>query len=188
MGRPKALLTDRRGRPLVDVAVDRLITAGCTGVTVVLGADADQVHGLLRHRTDGRCRVVEAGDWSEGMGASLRRGLDALDEAAQEGSAGDVGAALVTLVDLPDVDEAVMARVLEQWGTAGGRQDALVRATYRGVPGHPVLIGRDHWAPLGGALSGDRGAQQYLRRHRVLEVSCEDLATGRDVDRPEDLG
>ena len=26
--------------------------------------------------------------------------------------------------------------------------DDLVRATYAGRPGHPVLIGRDHWAPL----------------------------------------
>jgi CTP:molybdopterin cytidylyltransferase MocA len=123
-----------------------------------------------------------AGDWAEGMGASLRCGLDAL---AQDGP--QVGAALVTLVDLPDVDEAVMARVLERWRAGGGGPDTLVRATYAGVPGHPVLIGRDHWTQLQETLAGDSGAQGYLSRRIVHEVSCEDLATGRDVDRPEDL-
>jgi CTP:molybdopterin cytidylyltransferase MocA len=34
---------------------------------------------------------------------------------------------------------------------------------------------------------GDQGARAYLRRHDVLEIACEDVADGQDVDRPEDL-
>ena len=182
MGRPKALLTGPDGSSVADIVVDRLLTAGCQGVTVVLGAEADEVLALLRDRPADGCRVVVARDWSEGMGESLRSGLAALEQAAPR-----IGAALVTLVDLPDVDEAVMTRVLEAWQGEGGRPDGLVRATYDGKPGHPVLIGRDHWAPLLETLGGDSGAQGYLSRRIVHEVSCEDLATGRDVDRPEDL-
>jgi CTP:molybdopterin cytidylyltransferase MocA len=178
MGRPKALLTDAHGRPMTDVAVDRLLAAGCEHVTVVLGAEADRARALLGDRPAGRARVVVADDWAEGMGASLRCGLAALPSAA---------AVLVTLVDLPDVDAAVMGRVLARWQDDGGGQEALVRATYDGVPGHPVLIGREHWAPLLVTLSGDTGAGPYLSRRIVQQVSCEDLATGRDVDRPEDL-
>ena len=48
--------------------------------------------------------VVVADGWDEGMGASLRAGLTALAE-------GGADAALVTLVDLPDVDAAVLRRV-----------------------------------------------------------------------------
>lgn len=183
MGRPKALLTDPRGVALTDVAVDRLLEAGCVDVTVVLGAEADQALALLRPRPPGQTRVVVAADWSTGMGASLRSGLATLHASAPA----DVAAALVTLVDLPDVDAAVMARVLAQWRAAGAGSDALVRATYGGRPGHPVLLGRDHWAELTESLTGDSGAHSYLRRRRVHEVSCEDLATGRDIDRPEDL-
>jgi CTP:molybdopterin cytidylyltransferase MocA len=182
MGTPKALLTDEVGTALADIAVDRLLAAGCDAVTVVLGAQADQARALLRERPAGRSRAVVATGWAEGMGASLRRGLEALDSAAPE-----VRAVLVTLVDLPDVDEAVMRRVLDHWRSDGAHPDALLRATYDGVPGHPVLIGRDHWSPLRETVAGDSGASGYLSRRRVHEVSCEDLATGRDVDRPEDL-
>ena len=189
MGRPKALLTDPAGNAFADTAVDSLLAAGCGPVTVVLGAQADEVLALLRPRPEAECRYVVADDWAEGMGASLRAGLIALED-QPDPAAGAVEpppAALVTLVDLPDVDEVVMGRVLDAWRADGGSADALVRATYAGNPGHPVLIGREHWAPLCASLAGDRGAQPYLSRRRVHEVSCDDLATGRDLDRPEDL-
>jgi CTP:molybdopterin cytidylyltransferase MocA len=177
MGSPKALLRAPDGSPLVAVAVDRLRLAGCGSVSVVLGAAAEQAAALV----PSGAHPVVAERWTEGMGASLRRGLEGLE------ATGAV-AALVTLVDLPDVDVAVMDRVLDVWEQDGGRPDALLRATYAGKPGHPVLLGRAHWPALVATLAGDSGAQGYLAARKVHEVSCEDLATGRDVDRPEDLG
>jgi CTP:molybdopterin cytidylyltransferase MocA len=177
MGTPKALLLDLDGRPRLVRAVDDLVAAGCGSVTVVLGAAADEAQPLLGDRD---VRVVVATDWAEGMGASLRSGLRALD-------ADQAPAALVMLVDLPDVGPPVLRRVVDAWRTGGGRPDALLRATYAGQPGHPVLLGRDHWAALAGSVAGDTGAQPYLRSRSVQEVSCDDLATGRDLDRPEDL-
>ena len=61
-------------------------------------------------------------------------------------------------------------------------RDALRQATYDGRPGHPVLVGAHHWAPLAGATSGDRGARPYLVSHGVTEVECGDLHHGRDED------
>lgn len=135
---------------------------------VVLGAQADPARSLL---TGLDLEVVLAEDWAEGMGASLRAGLRAL-------LAGSETAAVITLVDLPDVDAAVIARVL---GTGAG-PGVLARATYDARPGHPVLIGREHWAALIDSVGGDRGARDYLaaQRHRLVE--CGDLATGVDVD------
>ena len=179
MGRPKALLVDDDGMPRLARTVDDLVAAGCGSVTVVLGAAADRAGSLLGDRP---ARVVVAADWAEGLGASLRRGLRALAE-----DRGEALAALVTLVDLPDVGAPVLGRVLGAWRADGGRPDALVRATYGGRPGHPVLLGRDHWAPLIESLAGDTGAQPYLRSRNVREVNCDDLATGRDLDEPVDL-
>ncbi|HEX5987620.1 MAG TPA: nucleotidyltransferase family protein [Nocardioides sp.] len=178
MGTPKALLRDERDVPYVDRALGRLLDGGCDLVTVVLGAAADEVRAILDE--DGWCvdpavDVVVAEDWAEGMGASLRAGLSALAAGRD-----DVTAALVSLVDLPDVDEAVVARVL----AADDRSDSLARASYDGVPGHPVLLGRDHWAGVVETATGDRGARDYLRDRDVLTVECGDLATGRDVDTP----
>jgi CTP:molybdopterin cytidylyltransferase MocA len=109
------------------------------------------------------------------MGASLRVGLTAL-------AGRDADAALVTLVDLPDVGAEVVRRVVEQ----GSGDGTLLRATYAGRPGHPVLIGRDHWAGVAATARGDEGARSYLATHEPVACECGDLATGRDVDRPSD--
>ncbi len=183
MGRPKALLVDAGGTAATDVAVDRLTSAGCAAVVLVLGAEAERARSLLRESGGRALTVVVAEDWDEGMGASLRTALATVEEVTPSAAA-----ALVTLVDLPDVGAPVMERILERWRADGAGTDALVRATYDGRPGHPVLLGRDHWGPLRRTLSGDHGAQGYLSRRIVQDVSCEDLATGRDVDRPEELG
>ena len=71
---------------------------------------------------------------------------------------------------------------------AGGGPGALVRATYDGQPGHPVLIGRDHWAGVvGDRRGGPRGPRLLPDRTSRSPCECGDLATGRDLDRPEDL-
>jgi CTP:molybdopterin cytidylyltransferase MocA len=59
----------------------------------------------------------------------------------------------------------------------------LRRAAYDGRPGHPVLLGRDHWTGVVAAATGDQGARTYLTTHDVELVECGDLATGDDVDR-----
>jgi len=170
MGQPKALLRDEHDVPFLTQAVHALREGGCASVLVVLGA-APEARTLLDEST----RVVVAEDWAEGMGASLRAGLRAVGPEPQ--------AALVSLVDLPDLTPGVVARVLDATVTAA----SLSRASYQGTPGHPVLIGRDHWAGVLEGASGDRGARDYLAAHEVRLVECGDLATGRDVDHPADL-
>ena len=128
-GGPKALARDDDGTSWLLRSVQAL--RPCAEVVVVLGAEAERAAALLPMSV----ARVRADDWAEGMGASLRTGLQALGPTEH-------GAAIVSLVDLPDVDAAVVARLA---GAATGPGD-LARAAYDGVPGHPVLIGRDHWA------------------------------------------
>jgi CTP:molybdopterin cytidylyltransferase MocA len=170
MGRPKALVRDADGTSWLQRAVEVLQGGGCDGVTVVLGAGADEAVSLL----DGLgVDVVVAHDWDAGMSASLRAGLESL-----QGS--DAEVAVVSLVDLPDLTAAVVRRVLsEREG-----DEALVRASYHGRPGHPVLLGRAHWAGVAESARGDEGARDYLERHAVELVECGDLASGADVDTP----
>jgi molybdenum cofactor cytidylyltransferase/nicotine blue oxidoreductase len=166
MGMPKALVHDEHGSWLVR-GVRALHEGGCEEVTVVLGASAAEAAALVGELD---VSVVVADDWAEGMSASLRAGLTGLG--------GSATAALVTLVDLPDVSSRVVARII------AGAADAAVlrRATYDGRPGHPVLLGRAQWAGIVAETSGDRGARDYLAARDVELVECGDLATGRDVD------
>lgn len=175
MGGPKALLRDEAGTPYVVRAVQALRDGGCTEVTVVLGAAAEEVRPLL---ADLGVDIAVADDWDEGMGASLRAGL--ADRSVQ-----GYDAVVVHLVDLPDVGAAVVRRLLAEAPPVPG---TLARASYDGRPGHPVLIGADHWAGVVGGARGDRGARDYLRAHPHLLVECGDLATGLDVDTPEARG
>lgn len=164
-GGPKALARDEDGTSWLLRSVVAL--APCSAIVVVLGAEAEQAAALLPMSV----ARVRADDWAEGMGASLRAGLDALDPGAHD-------AALVSLVDLPDVDSLVVGRVLAEHAGPG----VLARASYDGVPGHPVLIGSDHWDEVIEAATGDRGARDFLAAREVKLVECGDLATGTDVD------
>jgi CTP:molybdopterin cytidylyltransferase MocA len=60
----------------------------------------------------------------------------------------------------------------------------LRQARFAGRPGHPVVIGRAHWAALRAGLRGDSGAREYLAANGVQPVDCDDLGTGVDVDTP----
>ncbi|WP_210025363.1 nucleotidyltransferase family protein [Pseudonocardia parietis] len=180
MGTPKALVR-LHGEPLAVRAVKALQAGGCGPVTVVLGARADDVTDVLRSAglgtTGSDVGVVVAEDWDEGMGASLRRGLGALAHLP------GTGAALVHLVDLPGVGPEAIARVTE-----GALHSSLRRAAYDGVPGHPVLIGRDHWSGVVGISTGDAGARGYLAGRSDVElVECGDVADPDDVDTPAQL-
>lgn len=164
-GGPKALAREPDGTSWLLRSVQAL--RPCAEIVVVLGAAAEQAAALLPMSVS----RIRADDWAEGMGASLRAGLLALTPT-------DHDVALVSLVDLPDVDAAVVARLV----AAATGPDVLARAAYDGVPGHPVLLGRDHWAGVVETSTGDRGARDYLASHEVTLVECGDLATGADVD------
>lgn len=170
MGVPKALVCDAEGRSWLLAAREAMIDGGCADVVTVLGAQAVQAAQLL-----GDSRYVVAENWVQGMSASLRAGL-------QEIGTSEAEAALVHVVDMPDVGADVVRRFVRH-----ARPHALARATYHGAPGHPVLMGREHWEPILAELSGDSGARSYLQRHEVRGIACEDLASGRDVDTSDQL-
>lgn len=164
-GGPKALLRMGDGTPWLEVAATMLLGAGCERVVVVLGAMATLARPLAL--IDARAEIVVADNWQTGMSASLRAGLAA--------ASGD--AALVTLVDLPGMPVAVAGRI-----AAGAARASLRQAVYGGQPGHPVLIGSDHWVATAASLRGDRGARRYLVTHGVEEIECSDLWDGADRD------
>jgi CTP:molybdopterin cytidylyltransferase MocA len=171
MGRPKALV-ELGGELLVRRALRVLDAAGCAPLLVVAGAAALEVRAVLPAGVE----AVDAPGWETGMGASLRAGLAAL-----RGSTATC--AVVHLVDLPGVTPGAVTRL-----AAGAGPASLRRAAYAGRPGHPVLLGRDHWAAVEATAHGDAGARVYLAGHPELElVECGDIATPEDVDTPEAL-
>jgi CTP:molybdopterin cytidylyltransferase MocA len=175
-GGPKALRVNADGTSWLERSIKVLRDGGCDAVIVVLGSEAARAHDLIASSTfaaDPAITLIDAPGWQQGMGSSLRSGLLAARAVSWR-------AALVHLVDLPDVTPQVVRRMIRESpaGTA-----ALARATYGGRPGHPVLIGRDHLELIMVGLTGDSGAKDYLVQHGAHSVECGDLASGQDHDR-----
>src|SRR5262245_14108447 len=138
-------------------------------VVVVLGAGADEIAaGVDLHGAE----PVVCRRWEEGQSASLACGLAEL---------AGCEAVVVTLGDQPRVSPDAMRRVI-----AARNGAAAVRATYNGNPGHPVLLERSLFEPLRN-VSGDKGARNLLLSVHVLDVPCDDLGGGEDVDTPAEL-
>jgi nicotine blue oxidoreductase len=95
----------------------------------------------------------------------------------------DPDAVLVLLVDTPGIGPEALARVV-----AAATRDGLVRGSYDGRPGHPVVLGAEHLAGVAAAAHDDVGARGYLAgRDDVRSVEVGDVATRDDVDTPADL-
>ncbi len=167
-GMPKALVT-YRGELLVRRAAATLRAAGCAPTPVVVGAQADQV-GRAAPELD----LVDNPDWATGMASSLRTGLAAL-------AGTKATAVVVLLVDMPGVTPAAVRRI-----AALATPDVLALGGYGDRRGHPVLLGRAHWAGAAASASGDRGARDYIRSHAaaVTVVPVGDVADDSDLDLP----
>jgi CTP:molybdopterin cytidylyltransferase MocA len=169
-GVPKALARAADGTPWVQLAAERLLDGGCSQVTVVLGASAAEAAELVPR--DPRVHTVVEPHWTEGVGSSLRAGMRHLEASAPP----SVSAAAITLVDLPDLPVAVVRRLL-----SGVRTTSLRHAVFAGRPGHPMVVGRQHWADFIGTLHGDTGGRGYLVEHGARQIEAGDLWTGRDL-------
>jgi molybdenum cofactor cytidylyltransferase len=161
-------LAEVAGRPLLEHALGAV--AALRPRVVVLGHDADAIVAAVDLQG---ARPVVCEDWREGQSASLRCGVAAL---------GDVDGAVVVLGDQPRITAAAVAAVAAApMGDAGA-----ARATYRGSPGHPVLLGRD-LLERAGELRGDVGFRDLLGSVRIRDVEVGELADPVDIDTREEL-
>jgi molybdenum cofactor cytidylyltransferase len=167
-GAPKQL-AELDGVPLLEHSLRTMAAAPVGRVVVVLGSGADEI--VQRVDLHGADPVV-CSRWEEGQSASLACGLAEL---------AGCEAVVVTLGDQPRVSPDAIRRVI-----AGRNGAAAVRATYGGTPGHPVLLERDLFERLRN-VTGDKGARNLLLSVGVLDVVCDDLGGGEDVDTPAEL-
>ena len=157
-GEEPKLLAELDGRPVLQHVVDAAVTA-LPRVVVVLGARAGAVRGAVDLAA---AQVVVCDGWSEGLAASLRCGLQAIDEEK----------VVLLLGDQPRVTPALVERLA---GEPGG-----TRAAYGGTPAHPAVLGPGEIAAAR-RLTGDEGLRSI--QWRLVEAG----RPLRDIDTPDDL-
>jgi CTP:molybdopterin cytidylyltransferase MocA len=172
-GKSAKQLAELDGIPLLEHAL-RAVEAvpSIERIVVVLGARADEI---LAGVDFGAAEPVVCEDWADGQAASLRCGIRAVAGA---------DAAVLTLGDMPRITPAVIAQfadIATRYGTT-----ARARAIYDGLPGHPVVLGREYFDQIA-ALQGDVGAREVLKAIGAYPVECSHLCSPADVDTPAAL-
>ncbi|SHK81847.1 nucleotidyltransferase family protein [Hymenobacter psychrotolerans] len=173
LGQPKQLLRYQGQTLLRRAAETAVAAAGGAPVVVVTGA----LHGELLPELAGLpVRVVRCAEWAAGMGASLKTGLQALEQTNEE-----LKAVVVMLCDQPLLTPAVLRQLAAAHHATG---QPMVAAEYGGVRGVPVLFGGGV-LPLLRQLPDAAGAARLLRQHpgQVAPVLFPEGAF--DVDTPE---
>jgi len=174
------LVAPWRGGALIEGALAAAFAAPVRSVVVLTGADT-RVEAVARAFAEragqtARLRMVHCPDHAEGMGATLRAGVAALQA--------DAAGAYVFLGDMPLIPTSVLPALAAAVGA--GAPAAAPR--FEGQRGHPVLFAATLFPQLL-ALTGDEGARAVLRAlgDRLALVQIDDAGVLFDVDQPSDL-
>ncbi len=167
MGEDK-LLADLGGRPLIQFAIDLIAASGLAGPIVAVRPGSPIISSL-----SGRAQFVEVVDHAEGMGHSLSTAIRAAPPSWT--------AAIICLADMPFIKPTTLAALARE-----AASDAIVRPSFEGKIGNPVLWGRDHFEKLG-TLTGDQGGRALFELHPVTQLECRDPGIIIDIDTPEAL-
>jgi molybdenum cofactor cytidylyltransferase len=175
MGGPNKLLEEINGRALVRIAAEAALASHARPVIVVTGHQRDRVQAALAGLN---VQQVHNADFADGLSTSLRAGLRALPA--------DVDGAVILLADMPQVDAALIDRLIAAFDPEKGA--LAVVPMIEGKRGNPVLWSRRFFSALM-TLEGDVGARYLIGQYAeaVVEVPVSGRAALTDVDTPDAL-
>lgn len=183
------LLLPWRGEPLIARPLCAAAeTPGLHSLTVVLGHNAEAVGEAVAVRASAFSVPVHCTrnhTWWEGLGASLRLGLE---HALATPGGGDIQAVIVLLGDQPLVTAHTLCALVRAHTETLAANPALAATVpvHQGQRGNPVIISRRLFPALL-SLRGDVGARHILREFdaEILRVPVDDVGVLHDVDTPE---
>lgn len=168
-GFPKALARIGETR-FIEHAVGML--AGLWPIVVVVAPPHG--HAIRRCLRGRELSFAENDDASRGMLSSLQAGIRALDLGTK--------AALVALVDHPSVRRTTVTALLDGWQKS---RAALVRPTFLGRGGHPLLLAREGFASVLAADPSSSTRDVLMRLAPRLDLEIGDAAIREDLDTSE---
>ena len=173
MGTPKQLLK-LQGKSLLKRAIETVLSIQKLPNLVVLGAFADQIQGEL---DDYDIPFIINQDWSQGMGTSLRAGVQELHNQYST-----LEAVLVMLCDQPFVSERLLKQIIT---TYQEKQAKVVASVYNDILGVPALFDQSLFEELLNT-SPEVGARKILEKYDAIAEKVPFPEGKLDVDTPED--
>ena len=171
MGTPKQTLAYGR-TTLLRRAVETALSAGCEPVVVVVGAERSLVSSHLEGLT---VCLVDNPLWQQGLGSSIRNGIEALVPSA-------IDAAIILLSDQPLVRADHVRKLIE---AAQTQQASIVASGYAGSLGVPALFKTQVFELLL-AIRPSAGAKALFFHpdYRTIEIPLPEAE--QDIDTPDD--
>lgn len=178
-GEANKLLHPVGGVPLIRRVADALREGGVGSLWVTMRPGDDALRGAFRGLEG--IHWVEVTDADRGIGASVRKGFEALAKT----SAMELGF-LVSPGDLLWLTGSSVSQILDAFVSEEGGN--AVVPIFGGTPGHPVAL-PGTWLQLASAIPDYRGAGILFAQHpdRVRRLELRDAGIVRDCDRPSDL-
>lgn len=173
MGLPKMFLY-YKGKTLLHHITGEALAITQIPVFVVTGDHTAAVREILR---ESPVSVLHNPHWQEGMGGSIRTGIQGILDA---GPVPD--AVLITVCDQPFINSLLLQQLMDAKTDTG---KGIVACTYDETIGTPVLFDKKYYEALL-QLNGQQGAK------RILQQFPDDVTTipfpmgGVDIDTPED--
>jgi molybdenum cofactor cytidylyltransferase len=173
LGKPKQLL-QFHGQTLLRRVLDAATTAQCLPVTVVIGAERNQI---ARELSETRELLVENKTWERGIGNSIRAGLRATLTAYPK-----TEAIVLLTCDQPLVDAKIIGGVKARYAETG---KPIVASAYSDTLGVPALFARSYFDELF-VLDDGAGAKQVIMNHKNDVAQFPFPEGAIDIDTAED--
>ena len=168
-GRNK-LLVEVAGKPVLLWTLEHLLASQVQQVVVVTGAAHLEMQQMVDSLPVG---IVHNPDFQEGIGASIRAGVNAVAERA--------AGVFILLADQPTLQTGTINRFVEIFRAGEHR---IVAAEYGEVVGNPALFHRNFFPELL-ALDGHEGARRVIQARSDETVSVPFPGGAFDMDTPE---
>ncbi len=158
---------------LLETVVHGFLSSSVNEIVVVLGFRADEILAKSEFKT---ARVVVNPDYEQGLGTSLKTGIEAVDPEAS--------AAMVALGDQPLLSVNTIDAIIKKYSETRG---TVVAPFYGRRRGNPVLFDKSLFPELRKVV-GDEGAKRVIGRmeEKIEKVMVDDLGVVFDIDSESD--
>ena len=172
LGSPKQLI-EFEGKTLIERIIETALSIS-EEVLIVLGGNSELILPKLERFKDTISTVFNP-DWQEGMGTSIRFGVEKLAKKS------DI--ILILLSDQPFISKVLLQNMLQTYASS---QNSIVACVYNNALGVPMLFDKSVF-PVLLKLGGDKGAKSFLHLYEN-KISLVEFPEGIiDIDTLEDV-
>lgn len=172
LGHPKQLI-EFEGRTLIERITETALIVS-DNILIILGGNSELIIPKLERFNDTISTIFNP-DWQQGMGTSIRIGVEKLAEKSDS--------ILILLSDQPFISTVLLKNMIQIFQKSSNH---IVSCLYNQQLGVPMLFDKSVFPELI-KLSGDRGAKSFLHLYKD-NISTIDFSEGIiDIDTFEDV-